>query len=231
MVQKYVQPFGFTSDGQTIDKISLTDEQGNTACLINYGAVLQALFIGNRDVVLGYDTVGEYEAANSCFGSTMGRCTNRIGGACFTLSGKTYHISENRKGFHIHGGFQGFHKKVWDYQLTDNGVMFTYRSPDGEEGYPGNLDVTVTYALSADNRLSIRYEATTDKDTPVNLTNHAYFNMAGAASGSVLGQILWQLGPLLGLCGVALGIALIKLYDKRFSKKEIIYTITSFAGN
>ena len=89
MVSKNVQPFGITAEGRQIDKISLTDAQGNTACVINYGAVLQALYIGGRDVVLGYDSVAEYENANSCFGSTMGRCTNRIGGACFTLSGKT----------------------------------------------------------------------------------------------------------------------------------------------
>ena len=190
MVQKYTQPFGLTADGKPIDKISLTDELGNTACLINYGAVLQALFIGDRDVVLGYDTVAEYEGANSCFGSTMGRCTNRIGGACFTLSGKTYRVSENRKGFQIHGGFQGFHKKVWDYQLTQDGVLFTYHSPDGEEGYPGNLTATVCYRWAEPGVLELVYDCVSDAQTVINLTNHSYFNLCGHSSGSAMDHTL-----------------------------------------
>lgn len=190
MVRKDVESFGVTAEGRKIDRISLTDEAGNTACLINYGAVLQALFIGNRDVVLGYDTVAEYENANSCFGSTMGRCTNRIGGACFTLSGKQYHISENRKGFHIHGGFRGFHKQVWDYQLADNGVMFTYKSPDGEEGYPGNLLAAVCYSWAAPGVLEIAYDCVSDTETVINLTNHSYFNLAGHDSGCAMEHTL-----------------------------------------
>ena len=190
MVTKEIQPFGVTADGKKIDKISLTDSQGNTACLINYGAVLQALFIGDRDVVLGYDSVGEYEAANSCFGSTMGRCTNRIAGASFTLSGKTYAVSENRKGFQIHGGFQGFHKKVWDYQLTDNGVMFTYYSPDGEEGYPGSLTAKVIYQWAQPGVLELVYDCVSDAETVVNLTNHSYFNLTGHDAGSAMDHTL-----------------------------------------
>ena len=186
MVRKNVEPFGVAADGKQIDKISLTDETGNTACLINFGAVLQALFIGNRDVVLGYDSVAEYENANSCFGSTMGRCTNRIGGARFTLSGKTYSVSENRNGFHIHGGFRGFHKQVWDYQLTDDGVMFTYKSPDGEEGYPGNLLAAVCYSWSSPGVLEIAYDCVSDAETVINLTNHSYFNLNGHNSGSAM---------------------------------------------
>lgn len=190
MVTTQLQPFGLTADGREIHKITLTDASGNTACIINYGAVLQALVIQGTDVCLGYDSVAEYEAANSCFGSTMGRCTNRIGGSKFTLSGKTYQVSENRKGFHIHGGFQGFHKKVWDYQLTDNGVMLTYNSPDGEEGYPGNLTAQVTYRWAEDGVLELLYDCVSDAETVVNLTNHSYFNLNGHDSGSAMGHKL-----------------------------------------
>ena len=190
MVKTKTEVFGVTAEGKQIDKISLTDEMGNTACLINYGAVLQALVIQGIDVVLGYDSVAEYENANSCFGSTMGRCTNRIGGAAFTLSGKTYSVSENRRGFHIHGGFQGFHKKVWDYCLTEDGVCFTYRSPDGEEGYPGNLTAKVTYRWAAPGVLELLYDCVSDAETVINLTNHSYFNLNGHQSGSAMGHSL-----------------------------------------
>ena len=190
MVTTKIETFGVTADGRNIDKISLRDARGNIACILNYGAVLQALYIGDRDVVLGYDSVAEYEAANSCFGSTMGRCTNRIGGACFTLSGKTYRVSENRKNMHIHGGFQGFHKKVWDYQLTDNGVMLTYCSPDGEEGYPGNVTAQVTYRWAEAGVLELVYDCVSDAETVINLTNHSYFNLKGHASGSALDHTL-----------------------------------------
>lgn len=190
MVKTQIQPFGVTAEGAEIFKITLADEAGNTACVLNYGAVLQALVIQGVDVCLGYDTVAEYEVANSCFGSTMGRCTNRIGGSKFTLSGKTYHVSENRKGFHIHGGFQGFHKKVWDYALVDNGVMLTYHSPDGEEGYPGNLTVNVTYRWAEPGVLVLEYDWVSDKETVVNLTNHSYFNLKGHKSGSAMDHTL-----------------------------------------
>ena len=182
--------FGVTADGRNIDKITFTDGSGNCACVISYGAVLQALTIHGTDVCLGYDTVGEYEAANSCFGSTMGRCTNRIGGARFTLSGKTYHVSENRKGFQIHGGFQGFHKKVWDYEIVENGVMLTYCSPNGEEGYPGNVTATVTYRWAEPGVLELTYDCVSDAETVINLTNHSYFNLNGHDSGSAEGHSL-----------------------------------------
>lgn len=190
MVKTQVTPFGITADGREIHKITLTDGAGNSASVINYGAVLQALVIQGVDVCLGYDSVAEYEAANSCFGSTMGRCTNRIGGSRFTLSGKTYQVSENRKGFHIHGGFQGFHKKVWAYELVENGVMLTYHSPDGEEGYPGNLTAKVTYRWEADGVLELLYDCVSDAETVINLTNHSYFNLNGHQSGSAMGHTL-----------------------------------------
>lgn len=190
MVTTQVQPFGITAGGREIHKITLTDGAGNSACVINYGAVLQALLIKTPektvDVCLGYDSVAEYEAANSCFGSTMGRCTGRIGGSRFTLSGKEYHVSENRKGFHIHGGFQGFHKKIWDYALREDGVMLTYNSPDGEEGYPGNLTAKVTYRWEAEGVLALEYDCVSDKETVINLTNHSYFNLNGHDSGSAM---------------------------------------------
>jgi len=208
MVKTQIQPFGVTAEGAEIFKITLTDASGNTACVLNYGAVLQALVIQGTDVCLGYDTVAEYEAANSCFGSTMGRCTNRIGGACFTLSGKEYHVSENRKGFHIHGGFQGFHKKVWDYKLVNNGVMLTYHSSDGEEGYPGNLTANVTYRWAEPGALELLYDCVSDAETVINLTNHSYFNLKGHDTGSAMDhtlQIFAETCAETGLNGIPTG--------------------------
>ena len=195
MTAPHIQPFGNTADGQPVHQITLTDGAGNTASLLSYGAVLQKLLIRKPDgetvdVCLGYDTLAEYEATNSCFGSTMGRCTGRIAQSRFTLSGKEYRLSENRKGFHIHGGFQGFHKKVWEFALVDDGVRFTYHSPDGEEGYPGNLTASVTYHWTEAGVLALDYDCVSDRETVINLTNHSYFNLDGHASGSAMGHRL-----------------------------------------
>ena len=174
-----VREFGTCADGRPVMEFTLTDGAGNRAVLINYGAVLRSLWIGDRDVVLGYDTVAEYEGANSCFGSTMGRCAGRVAGSRITLSGVTYRLSENRAGFQIHGGFQGFHKKLWDYTLADGGVRFTYVSEDGEEGYPGRVTASVTYRWAEDGVLELSYDCVSDRETVINLTNHSYFNLNG----------------------------------------------------
>ena len=190
MVTISCQPFG-----HRVTRFDITDGAGNTASVLNYGAVLQSLSVctphgQTLDVCLGYDTLAEYEAANSCFGSTMGRCTGRIANSRFSLSGTEYRLSENRKGFHIHGGFQGFHKKVWDAEILEDGVRFTYLSPDGEEGYPGNLTATIAYRWLEDGVLAMDYDCVSDRETVINLTNHSYFNLDGHASGTILDHTL-----------------------------------------
>lgn len=187
--------FGTLSDGREVYSFTIRDCEGNHAEVINYGAILRSLFIRSsdgsfRDVVLGCDTAQEYEAQTARFGSTMGRCTSRIGGASFVLSGKRYLLSENRSGFHMHGGFEGFDKKYWDYGLSDGKVTFTYLSPDGEEGYPGNLTANVSYSFSAPGRLCIEYDCVSDAGTVINLTNHSYFNLDGFGGESALDQFL-----------------------------------------
>jgi aldose 1-epimerase len=146
------------------------------------------------DVVLGFDNLKDYLAGHPMYGATVGRVANRIAKGKFTLDGKEYKLAVNSGPNAIHGGRKGFDKVVWKAEALPKAdgvaVQFNYRSRDGEEGYPGNLSTTVTYTLTNDNELKITYAATTDKATPVNLTNHSYFNLAGAADGDVLGHEL-----------------------------------------
>ncbi|MBN1782456.1 galactose mutarotase [bacterium] len=162
-----------------------------TARVTSYGATLVSLempdrqgYIGN--VILGYPDLAGYLADQSFIGSTVGRYANRIANGQFELHGKRYHLSKNNGPNHLHGGPTGFFARVWNAEPVETsgsaGVRFTYFSVDGEEGYPGNLNVTVTYSLNNDNELKIDYEATTDQATPVNLTNHAYWNLAGGGT-------------------------------------------------
>ena len=188
--------FGKLSDGREVFEFTLTDSEGNMAVVINYGAILRSLFIkaadgAFRDVVIGCDTAEEYERQTVCLGSTMGRCTTRIAGAAFTLSGQEYHVSENRSGFQIHGGFEGFDKKLWDYSVEENMVTFSYISPDGEEGYPGRLLARVSYYWESAGVLCVGYDAVSDRETVVNLTNHSYFNLDGFDGEDAMKQRLW----------------------------------------
>lgn len=194
-MEPQVRNFGYTKNGEDVGMITITDGGRCYAELLSFGAAVRSLYVPNEqgdllDVCLGYDTLQEYEDGNSCFGATMGRCVDRIAGASFTLSGKQYPLSENRQGFHIHGGFQGFHKKAWQYELHENAAVFTYRSPDGEEGYPGQVIARVTYQFAARGTLQMSYEALCDRETVVNLTNHSYFNLDGHSSGSALEETL-----------------------------------------
>lgn len=187
--------FGVLPDGRPVAELIITDAAGNEAGLINYGAAIRSLRVKNRagqavDVCLGYDSAREYAEANSCFGGTMGRCTGRTAGAAVTLSGVKYALSQNRNGFHMHGGFEGFNKKLWDYEAVGNGVRFSYLSPDGEEGYPGRLCASVLCAWARNGVLRVEYDCVSDKETTVNLTNHSYFNLNGHDSGSALGHTL-----------------------------------------
>lgn len=184
--------FGTLSDGREVKAYTLIDGEEN-AVVLDYGCALQSLSVLNADgrltdVVLGYDTVEDYEAKSGRFGAVMGRCVNRIAGATITIDGKDYALTVNKGDFHAHGGKSGFDKKIWNaVQTAPNCVRLTYRSVDGEEGYPANLDVAVTYTL-ANHVLTVEYEAVCDGDTVVNLTNHSYFNLDGG--GSVLSHTL-----------------------------------------
>jgi aldose 1-epimerase len=164
-----------------------------SAKVTEYGATLTELWVPDRDgktadVVLGYSRLEDYVAAPFYLGATLGRAANRIANGKFTLDGHTYSLATNRAPNHLHGGVRGFDKRIWTAEPRENGVELTYDSPDGEEGYPGSLRVTVLYTLTAANELRIEYTATTDKPTIVNLTNHSFFNLAG--TGTILDHVL-----------------------------------------
>jgi aldose 1-epimerase len=189
------ETFGKTNDGATVDQYILTNAAGMTAKIITYGAILTELYAPDRDgklddVVLGFDNLKDYLERNPHFGATVGRVANRIAKGKFTLDGQEYTLAINNGPHSLHGGRKGFDKQLWkaEPKTTSNGVAveLRYVSKDGEEGYPGTLAVTVVYTLTNDNALRIDYTAKTDKATPVNLTNHSYFNLAGAKSGDVL---------------------------------------------
>lgn len=192
-------PFGQTDDGQQVDLYTLTNANGLVAKITNYGGTVTELWVPDRtgkldDVVLGFDNLNDYEEKSPYFGSLIGRYGNRIGDAEFTLDGTEYDLPANDGKNTLHGGNKGFDKVVWDAKsvMTANGpaLKLHYLSKDMEQGFPGNLDVTVTYTLTNDNALKIDYLATTDKPTVVNLTNHNYYNLAGHGSGDILGHIL-----------------------------------------
>jgi aldose 1-epimerase len=189
--------YGKTSDGVPVDLYVLTNASGSQAKVITYGALLTELHVPDKDgklgdVVLGFDDLKGYLTEHPYFGATIGRVTNRIAKAKFTLDGKEYTLAANNNGHSLHGGKKGFDKVVWKAEPVKDAaaVKFTYVSPDGEEGYPGKLTAAVTYTLTDANEVRLDYTATTDKPTPVNLTNHSYFNLAGPASGDILGHEL-----------------------------------------
>jgi aldose 1-epimerase len=193
------EAFGKTDDGVEIDQYILTNANGMTAKIMTYGAILVELDVPDRDgkigdVVLGFDNLKDYLAKNPHFGSTVGRVANRIAKGKFTLDGKEYTLAVNNGPNSLHGGLKGFDKKIWKAAPKEASnaaaVELSYVSKDGEEGYPGNLTATVVYTLTNGNALRIDYVATTDKATPVNLTNHSYFNLAGTKSGDILGHEL-----------------------------------------
>ena len=191
------QTFGKTQDGTAVDIFTLTNSNGVEVRAITYGGIIVSLRTPDKngkldDIVLGFDTLDSYLGKHPYFGAIIGRYGNRIGNAKFTLDGVEYKLAANNGPNSLHGGLKGFDKAVWKAQSLENdqgvGVVFTHTSPDGEEGYPGNLAAKVTYTLTNQNELIFDYEATTDKPTPVNLTQHTYFNLAGAGKGDVLGH-------------------------------------------
>jgi aldose 1-epimerase len=177
--------FGKLPDGTAVDLYTLTNANGLIAKITNYGTIIAELHVPDRkgklgDVVLGFDNLAQYLKGHPCFGCTVGRVANRIAKGRFTLDGKTYSLAINNGPNHLHGGLKGFDKKLWKAEAQSGAaVKFAYISPDGEEGYPGTLDVAVTMTLTDANELRLDYRATTDRATPVNLTNHSYFNLAG----------------------------------------------------
>ena len=193
-------PFGKMADGTPIEIFTLTSGAGMEVRTIPYGAIIVSLRVPDRtgrlaDVVLGFDAFADYIAKKPpYFGAVVGRYGNRIAKGRFTLDGKTYQLATNNGPNHLHGGVRGFDKLLWHAEPFERsgtaGVVYTLTSPDGDEGYPGTLTATVTYTVAASNALTVEYEVTTDRATPVNLTQHSYFNLAGEGAGDILGHVL-----------------------------------------
>ena len=189
------RPFGKLPDVTAVDIYTLRNRNGLQVEITNYGGAVVSLRTPDRrgrmaDIVLGYDDLAGYVADTSYFGALVGRYANRIAGGKFTLGGVDYQLAQNNGVNHLHGGVRGFNKAVWQAREMDSpdgvALELTYHSKDREESYPGRLNVTVTYVLTNANALRIEYNATTNKDTIVNLTHHSYFNLAGAGAGNVL---------------------------------------------
>jgi len=185
--------FGRTADGTPVDAFTLTSKSGVQMTAISYGAIVTSIRVPDRtgraaDIALGFDTLDGYLEEHPFFGAVVGRYGNRIGKASFTLDGKTYKLAANNGPNHLHGGVRGFDKYVWKAEVLSGvtGVAFTRTSADGEEGYPGAVQVRVSYVLNDANEVAIEYRATTDKATPINLTQHTYFNLAGHDAGSIV---------------------------------------------
>ena len=190
MTELTSRPFGATAEGTPVECWTLDNHNGMTAEVLTYGGILRTLTVpsptGPRDVVLGLDTVADYEAnPGPHLGALVGRVAGRIKDAFFTLGDKEYRLTANAAPNCLHGGERGYAKRVWQAGAVDGKLVLTYFSPDGEEHFPGNLKVKVVYALTADNALTIEYFAQTDAETIVNLTNHSYFNLSGHGAGSV----------------------------------------------
>ncbi len=193
------QAYGKTKDGKNVDLYILTNTNGLKAEIMTYGGIVISLQVPDRDgnfadIVLGCDSLDEYLKGTPYFGALVGRYGNRIAKGKFTLDGVEYTLATNNGPNHLHGGIKGFDKVVWNAEpmQTDQGpaLKLTYRSRDGEEGYPGNLSCIVSYTLTNNNELKINYEAETDKATVINLTHHSYFNLGGHNSGDILGHEL-----------------------------------------
>lgn len=188
--------FGTGPDGTEARLFTLKNEQNMEVSITNYGGTVTAIRVPDRDgrkanVVLGFDTFRDYLGEHPYFGAIIGRYANRIAGSAFTLNGTEYRLAANEEPNHLHGGLRGFDKIFWNFETPDKQTLkLTYTSKNGEEGYPGNLDVTVTYSLNDENELRIDYHAVTDKATPVNLTNHSYFNLTGNPENRILEHIL-----------------------------------------
>ncbi len=192
-----VEEFGMTKDGQKVKKYILENKKGMKAAVLNLGAVLAELHVPDkdgtlRDVVWGYEDVEGYEVNGPDLGAVVGRSANRIGGAVITIAGKDYVLAKNNGENNLHSGPDMYFTRIWKGIIADdNKVEFALHSPDGDQGYPGNADITVSYTLTDENELQIAYEGKADQDTIFNLTNHSYFNLDGQDSDSVLEHEVW----------------------------------------
>lgn len=188
--------FVATVEGQPTNLYVLKNKNGLEACITNYGGRLVSLMVPDQDgkmtdVVLGYDNIQDYLNSTGNFGALIGRYGNRIDQGKFTLDGVEYELPHNDNGHCLHGGDKGYHTRVWTpNQVDDQTLELTYLSKDGEAGFPGNLNIKVTYKLTDKNAIDIRYEATTDKPTVVNLTNHSYFNLSGVPGSDILDHVV-----------------------------------------
>ena len=189
--------FGKTSDGANVDQYTLKNSNGMEVSVISFGGIITSLKAKDRDgknedVVLGFDNLGDYENKSPYFGALIGRYGNRIKEGKFSLDGVEYKLAKNNGENHLHGGLKGFDKVIWDVEVEVNNssasLMLRYKSVDTEEGYPGNLGVKVTYTLTNEDELKVRYEAETDKKTIVNLTQHSYFNLSAGLRKDILGH-------------------------------------------
>ena len=186
--------FGKTSAGEEAYLYELKNGNGMSVLVSDYGATIVGIIVpdgkgGKKDVVLGYDDVSGYEAGTCFFGGVIGRVANRIGGAQFELGGKTYCLAKNDHGNTLHSGVPFTSQRIWNVaEIKESGVTLSLYSPDMDQGYPGNVELKVTYHLTEENELVIRYAGVPDRDTLLNLTNHSYFNLAGHDSGDILSQ-------------------------------------------
>lgn len=192
--------FGKTSKGEDVTKWTITNQHGNSVSVLDFGCVIQSIKMADshqnvKDIVMGFDKPEDYESAGGFIGATIGRCANRIVGGTFALEGKTYQLFCNEGRNHLHGGKEGFHKKIWNCvpEQEKNQLTFSYMSPDGEEGYPGNLWVTVTLRWTENNELIFDTAAVSDQTTICNLTNHSYFDLTGGfQEETACSQLLWS---------------------------------------
>jgi aldose 1-epimerase len=185
--------FGTLPDGRQVNRYTLKNTKGMVVKIIDFGGIVTEIHVPDRDgafadVALGFETIGPYLKDSPYFGALIGRYGNRIGKGRFTLDGKDYQLATNDGENHLHGGDPGFDKVLWTATVESGGLALRYRAADGEQGYPGNLDATVVYSLTEDNEIVMRFHAVCDQPTPVNLTQHSYFNLAGAGAGDILAQ-------------------------------------------
>ncbi|MBO5248868.1 MAG: galactose mutarotase [Clostridia bacterium] len=187
--------FGRTADGRTVTVYRITNKNGAYVDVLDYGCTLQSICVPNRDgtltdVCLGYDTVTEYEENDGYLGAFVGRHANRIGKGEFVLNGQAYSLAVNNGPNHLHGGLKGFDKVIWSACVASDRLIFSHTSPDGDEGYPANLMMSVTYCFDDSNTLTLIYDAVSDGDTVVNFTNHCYFNLNGQGTGTATDHLL-----------------------------------------
>lgn len=193
-----ISSFGKLSDGREAKLITIANANGMTIELTNYGATLVSAVMPDKDgcygdVILGYADVTDYAKNGGYLGAVIGRNGNRIGGAAFHMNGVTYELAKNENGNNLHSGPDGYDTKIWEMKADEDSQMveFSYHSPDMEQGFPGNFDVTVSYTLTDNNEIKISYTGKSDKDTVANMTNHSYFNLEGHDSGTILEHVLW----------------------------------------